>query len=107
MAAVSTPDRGNHRRVARCRQPVVHGSPDSTAFEGRLAVALMAGDEQHHPVPGSNRALEPLIDGLPGAIKTVAVEIDRSIRHHPSAYKPPIPTAVERRLLKILAPNWR
>lgn len=57
MAAVSTPDCGNPRRMARRRQPVMHGSPDSTAFEGRLAVALMPGYEEQHPVAGSNRAL--------------------------------------------------
>lgn len=35
----------------------MHGSPDSAAFERRLALALMPGDEQQHPVPGSNRSL--------------------------------------------------
>ena len=107
MAAVSTPYRGNPRGMARCRQPVMNGGPDSAAFQWRLALALMPCDEEQHPVSCSNRALQPMIDGLPGAIETVAVEIDRSIGHDPSAFKSPIPIAVERRLVKIFAPNWR
>jgi len=106
MAPVSTPDRGDSRRMARGREPVMHGGPNPAALQRRFALALMSRNQQQNALPGGNRALQSKVDRLPGAIEVVAVQIEHPVRIDPTAAETPIPTAVERRMVKI-APRRR
>ena len=49
VAAMRAPDRGDPRRVARRREPVVDRGADSPALDRRLARPRVAGDQQQRP----------------------------------------------------------
>lgn len=107
MAPMGAPNGGNARGMARCRQPVMHGSPYSTSLERRLATALMAGDQQHHAVAGACCPIEPSIDRLPGSIEAVAVQVEDHVGFDPPRGKAPVPAAVKRSLLKAFGRRGR
>jgi hypothetical protein len=53
--------------------------PDPAALQRRFALPLMTRDKQQNPVSCRNRPLQRMIDRLPGSLKTMAVQIKRSI----------------------------
>jgi len=75
----------------------VNRGPNSAALQRRFALTLMAGNQQHDPVPGGNRPLQSKVNRLPCTIEAVAMQIQRSVGIDPSRSKPPVPTAVKRR----------
>jgi hypothetical protein len=90
--------------MAGSRQPVVHRSAYSAAFQRRLALALMSGDQQQDPVSGSNRPLQSMVNCLPRTIEAVAMQIQRPVGHDPAGAKASVPAAVERRRLQSFGP---
>jgi hypothetical protein len=82
--------------VPRSCQPIVHGRADLSALYGRLARAMVAGHEQHHPFLPRNCLLEIAIDGVPCLIEGVAMKVEYAIGFDAAGTKLPIPTAIER-----------
>ena len=80
VTAVRGPDRGDPRRMARSRQPVVNRGPNSPALHRRLARARVAGDQQQDPLAGSDRPLQRPVDRAPRRVEAVAVKVERAVR---------------------------
>jgi len=95
VTAVSAADRRNIRSVARGGQPVVDGRSDGAAADRRLAWAVMAGDEQDHPVASGDRLLERAVDRAPRAIEAQSMKVDDPVRLDRTFAKAAIPGRVE------------
>ena len=80
--------------MPRYRKPVVHGGPDPASADGRLTDAGMAGDQQYDPIPTLDGLAEPLIDGAPGLVEIVAVEVDDPVRLDRTAFQAAVPATV-------------
>ena len=88
--------RGDRRGVPGRGEPVVHGSPDLSSLDRRLAGAVMAGDEQQHSVAARDRLVEAAVDGRPCRIERQAMEVEGAVGFDGPAAKPLVPSAVER-----------
>ena len=71
------------------------GRPDPAPLDGRLAGSMVTGNQQHHPIPASDRLLEHPVDSKPGAVEVHAVEIENSIGLDGAATKFTVPGPVE------------
>ena len=58
----------------------MHRSADLPALNGRLPDAVMACDQQQHPIAARDRLFQPTIDRPPGGIEIHAVEIEDPVR---------------------------
>jgi hypothetical protein len=96
MPRMGPANRRDPGRVTRCREPVVNGGADLAALDRRLAPPMMARDEQDKAIPGIARAFQGEVDGPPGAVEAVAVEIDDPIGLKRAGAKLPVPGPVER-----------
>ena len=97
MAAVRTPHGGDTRSMPGCGKPVVHCSAYPAAVKGRITFPFMTGDQQQNSFATGNCTLERTIDGDPGAIQRVTMQVENPVRLDLSGTKPPIPAAIERR----------
>lgn len=77
--------------VARCREPVVNGGADLATQDRRLARTMMARDEQDEAIAGIACAFQGEIDGPPGAIEAVAVEIHDPVGLERAGAELPVP----------------
>ena len=75
----------------------MHRSADPAAVQRRIALALMAGDEEQNPFATGNCALKRTIDRDPCSIQSVAMQVEDSVWLDLSGTKPPIPAAIQRR----------
>ena len=80
----------------------MHRGTNPASFEGRISAPLMARDEQQNPFAGGNCTLQRAIDRVPSAIETVPVQVHHPVRIDPAGPEPPIPPAVERRMMDLL-----
>ena len=74
--AVTTVGAANRRDpagVPRGGQPIVYGSPDAPALDGRLTGPRMAGNKQNQPIAPVNGLVEAAVDGGPGLVEIVSV----------------------------------
>lgn len=99
MTTVRAPYRGYAVGVAGRRQPVVNGGPDPASFQWRFPLALVTGDEEQNPVATGDGTLQRAIDGLPGAVEAVSVEVDNPVGLDAARAQTPVPTAIEGRVL--------
>lgn len=60
-------------------QPIMDRGADPAAFNGWVAPALMARDEEQNPVAGRNRALQRPVDRIPGAVEAVPVQVEHPV----------------------------
>ena len=90
-------NRGDPRRVTRCREPVVNGGADLATPDRRLARPMMARNEQDEAIPGIACAFQGDIDGPPSAVETVTVEVDDPVGLDRAGAELPVPCPVERR----------
>lgn len=97
MAAMRGPHRSDARGMARRGEPIVNGRPDPAARHRGLALPLMAGDEQYHPVARGRGLLQRIIDCIPRPVEIVAVKIERAIGSNAAAAQALVPFAIERR----------
>jgi hypothetical protein len=97
MPRMGSANRRDPGRVARCRKPVVNGGADLAAQDRRLARTMMARDEQDEAIPGIACAFQGDIDGPPGAVETVTVEVDDPVGLERAGAELPVPRPVERR----------
>ena len=107
MAAMRAPHRGNPRCMPRHGQPVVNGGTNSAALQRWIAAPLVAGDQQQNPVTGSNSAIQRMVDGGPGSIQSMAVEIEHPVRLDPPGAEAAVPAAVECRRMQVFGTLWR
>lgn len=80
---------------------------DSATFNRWIALALMARDQQQDPVAGRDRSLQRPVDRIPGAIKSVPMQVEHSVGVNPTRPEAPVPAAVERCLTKSFDSFWR
>jgi len=97
MSRMGSANGGDPRRVTRCREPVVNGGADLATSNRRLARPMVARNEQDKAIPGIARAFQGEIDGAPGAIEAVAVEIHDPVGLERAGAELPVPRPVERR----------
>ena len=57
----------------------------------RVAWAGVAGDQQKHPLGVNKRIFKRAINGLPGTIEIMAVQVDDPVRLDVARAQPPIP----------------
>jgi hypothetical protein len=83
-AAAVPPMRSAHRRdfssVGRRGKPIVDRGTDPAALHGGLARPGMASDQQDHPLAVNDRLPERAVDGVPGGVEPMAMEVDNAIR---------------------------
>ena len=79
VTAVRAAYRGDARRMARDREPVVNGGANPAAFDRRIAAPTMSGDEEDDARATSNRAFEDMVDRAPCSIETHAMKIQGHI----------------------------
>ena len=96
MTPVRALDGSDLRRVARRFEPVVDGGADFAPLHGRLARAVVAGNEQDDTLAAGDRTLEPAVDGAPGLVEVEPVKVDHPVRFDRARPKAPVPRAVER-----------
>jgi hypothetical protein len=96
MPPVRAAHGGNPRCVARRRKPVVNCRSDLAAVDGRLAGAVVAGNEQHDPVPACDGLLEGPVDRAPRLIEIVTVEVEDTIGFDIARPELAVPTAIQR-----------
>jgi hypothetical protein len=77
----------------------MHSGPDPASRKWRIALPLMPGNQQKHPVASIDGALQRPIDRLPSAIEAMSMKIECAIRLYPAAAQAPIPAAIQCRLL--------
>ena len=80
MAPMRSPDGSDFLSVPGGGEPVVDGSADPSALDRRLARPRMAGDQKQHPFPVNHRPFQRGIDGPPGSVQTMAVQVDDAVR---------------------------
>ena len=91
MAAMSTADGGDSHSVARRRKPVVDGGANPPALDWRIARPSMAGNQKEHPFTVNKRLFKCAINGLPGALQVMAVEIDNAVGLDRAGKELPVP----------------
>src|SRR4249919_2909194 len=95
MAPMRAPYGGNLVGVARRREPVMNGSADATALNGRIARPMMARHQQHDPIAARDRVFECPVDRCPGGVEIHTVKIEHPVGLHRSTAQPLVPAAVE------------
>ncbi len=65
-------------------------------MDGRLASAVVAGNEQHDPVAACDGLLEGAVDRVPRLIKIVTVEVEDTIGFDIAGLKLAVPAPVQR-----------
>lgn len=95
MTAVRTADRGNVSSMAGGRKPVVHGGANTPTLDGRIAWAVMTGDQQQDAVAARDRLLQTPVDCSPGDIEVHAVEVEHAVGLNCPAPQSLVPAAVE------------
>lgn len=99
MPSMRPPDGCNVRGMARCRQPVVHGCPDSAPLDRWVAGAMMAGDQQNDAFAIRYRLLEAAIDRRPRGVEVHAVQVQHPVRLNASSAQPLIPASIKSSLV--------
>jgi len=103
---MSTSDGSDMRRVARCCEPVVNGSPDTPTLHGWITRAMMAGDKQQDPIAPHGRPFERPIDCCPGRIEVHAVKIEDCVRRDIACSQALVPASVESAAGNGIPPRW-
>ena len=78
----------------------MNGGSNSTAFQRRLAFALMPRDQEQNSFPCCNGSLQSSIDRLPGPVQRMAMQVEHAIRLQAAVAQFPVPTSIQRGLLK-------
>lgn len=78
-------NRSNSVGVTRMSEPIVNGGTDLAALDRRCPWPRMAGNQQDDPILGFNSRLDPAINGAPGPIETVAVQVEDPVRNYRAA----------------------
>ena len=76
MAPVGASDGGNPGRMPGRRQPVVNGSANLAALDGRRAWPHMARDEEKHTLPRRDCSVEPAVDRPPGLVRVEPMQVE-------------------------------
>ena len=95
MARVRAPYGSDARRVPRRLQPVVNGSADLAALDGRIPLPGMAGDQQDDPLSSANRMLESTVNGTPCPVECHPVKVDYPVGVDLAGSKTPVPRGIE------------
>jgi len=96
MPPVRATHSGNARCMARGRKPVMNCCSDFAAMDGRLAGAVVAGNEQHDPVAACDGLLQGAVDRVPGLIEIETVQVEDAIGFDIARPELAVPTAVQR-----------
>ena len=91
MPAMGAPDRGDLPSVAGGREPIVDCGANAPALHRRVAWAGVASDQQQHPLGVNERIFERAINGLPGALEIMAVQVDDPVGLDVARAQPAIP----------------
>ena len=83
----------------------MNGSSNFAPLQRRIASALMPCNQKDNPLTACKRSLQSAIDGLPGLVEAVTVQIENSVRDEPPRAQLSVPAAVECSLLKT-SPFW-
>ena len=86
-------------------EPVVNGGADAPTLDRGVARAMMAGNQQHDPVAGTNGALKPAINRLPGGVEGHPVEVEDAFGLDCAAAQTLVPATVQRALANRF--GWR
>ena len=84
MPTMGAADRGDVPGMAGNCQPIVHSGSDSAPDERWVAAALMTGNQQDHSIVLRDRALQRPVDGLPGPVEAMAMEVEDAIGLDPA-----------------------
>ena len=95
MARVRAPYGSDARRVPRRLQPVVNGSANLAALDGRIPLPGMAGDEQDDPLASADRMLESKVNGTPCPVECHPVKVDHPVRLDVARSKTSVPRGIE------------
>ena len=76
-------------------KPIVNGGANLAPLDGRLARAVMSGNQQQDAVAACDGLVESAIDRGPGAVEGQSVKVENAIRLDRTAAKPLVPGAVE------------
>lgn len=95
MAAMSSADGGDLRRMPRGRQPVVNCCSNAPALDRRLALAMVTGDEEENTFAPSDRMLKAAIDCSPGSIEVHAVKIKDPVWLYAAVPQHLVPAAIK------------
>ncbi len=71
--------------MTRMSEPIVNGGTDFAALDRRRPWPCMAGNQQNDPIFSCNSRFDPAIYGAPGAIETMAVQVENPVRNHRAA----------------------
>ena len=66
--------------VGRSGEPVMNRGPNSAPLDRRLAGPGMAGNQQQHSFSVNQGALQRPIDGTPGGVEIVTMQVDDAVR---------------------------
>ena len=95
MAPVRAAHRGNRRCMSRMGQPVVNGSTDLAALNGRFARAVMAGNQEQHALTAGNGLIETAVDREPGTVEVQPVKVEDTVRIDGAGAEPLVPSAIK------------
>ena len=84
------------RRMARGAQPIMNGRANAAAGDGRITRSMMTGDQEDDTVSRRNRAIELVVDRLPGAVERHAMKVDDTVGLQCPRAQLLVPAAVER-----------
>lgn len=104
MPAVRAADRGDAVGMPGDREPIMDRGANSPSFERRIALPLMAGNQQQNPFSRGNCPFQCPVDFDPGAVKAMPVEIERSIGLHAAGTQPAVPASIQRRVTQSFSP---
>lgn len=100
--------RRDARRVPGMGQPVVNDRPDPSALKRRIALPLMARNQQQNPLASDGRPLQRTVNRVPRPVEGVTMEVEHPIGLNSSGAQAAVPAAVQGRCLKIFSPfRWR
>jgi hypothetical protein len=96
MTSMRSADGRNPPRVAGGREPVMNGSADLAALDGRLPWTVVASDQQDHAISAFDCALQPSVNRLPCAVEVHAVKVEDPVGLDCTGAETSVPVAIER-----------
>ena len=91
MAAMGAANGGDLPSVARRGEPVVDRRANPPALDRRVAGPGVAGNQQKHPLGVNERVFKRPINGLPGALEVMAVQVDDPVGLNIARAQPAVP----------------
>jgi hypothetical protein len=74
--------------------------PDLAALNGRVARAMVAGDQQYNALIARYGLFKRAVDRLPRRVQVHAVKIEDAVGFDGAAAQPFVPAAVQRRMVE-------